>query len=322
MKKHTVYGLPLNPMPALEQLKGSSFCVSYGTRAKLGKQLDQAISLVGKDQILLVDNGAFSAWEAGVNTMSDDTYLEGFAEWANDILDRSDQAVAVLPDVIDGDEQQNWQLILETMGMFPNDRVMPVWHMHESISYLIHLVESFSYVGIGSSAQYRNFKKPNWTARINEAFAAIAQWEKETGEVRPRIHMLRAQSKHHLFDFDSSDSVNVAMNHNRQRVKKGETITAFAARINNAIQASAGPEAPHQIAQPLDWHVQSYNEDLARATAPGATELDVWMFNYRHGELPKTPAQEERELVALLTSAGYAVSVADAPAQMELPLAA
>ena len=62
------------------------------------------------------------------------------------------------------------------------------------------------------------------------------------------------------------------------------------------------------------------NEDLARATAPGATEADVWMFKYRHGELPKTPETEERELVDLLTRAGYAVRVTDT--QIELPLAA
>src|SRR5262249_9138793 len=33
MKKHAVFGLPLNPMAKLEQLKGSSFLVSYGTMA-------------------------------------------------------------------------------------------------------------------------------------------------------------------------------------------------------------------------------------------------------------------------------------------------
>ena len=89
-------------MPALEALKGASFCVSYATRGKLGKQLEQAIGLVGEDGILLVDNGAFTAWEAGVDTMADESYLEGFAAWANDILERCPQAVAVLPDVIDG----------------------------------------------------------------------------------------------------------------------------------------------------------------------------------------------------------------------------
>jgi hypothetical protein len=43
MQKKAVYGLPLNPLSALEQLEGCSFCVSYGTRKKLGRQLDDAI---------------------------------------------------------------------------------------------------------------------------------------------------------------------------------------------------------------------------------------------------------------------------------------
>jgi hypothetical protein len=80
MNKLTIYGLPLSPTSALEALSGASFCVSYGTRDKLGKQLDQAIRLVGQgDGVLLVDNGAYSAWKAGTDTMNDESYLEGFA---------------------------------------------------------------------------------------------------------------------------------------------------------------------------------------------------------------------------------------------------
>ena len=42
--KITVYGLPLNPISLLDTLAGTprlSFCVSYATREKLGRQLDQ-----------------------------------------------------------------------------------------------------------------------------------------------------------------------------------------------------------------------------------------------------------------------------------------
>jgi hypothetical protein len=261
MEKITVYGLPLNPMPALEQLKGSSFCVSYWTRKKLGKQLDQAIRLVGEDGILLVDNGAYSAWEAGVKTMTDESYLEGYAEWANEILERCPQAVAVLPDVIDGTEQDNAELACEMMTMIDPERSMAVWHMHESIGYLIHLCESFGYIAFGSSGAYASGSGPKWKARMAEAFAAIDKWELESegAYVRPRIHMMRSQAQAHLFPFDSSDSTNVAMNHNRQLEKSGETITSFAARVNGKIQASAGPEAEHQAKRPLLDHVEASN---------------------------------------------------------------
>ena len=260
MKKTTIYGLPLNPISALEQLKGASFCVSYATRKKLGRQLDQAMELVGEDGILLVDNGAFSAWKSGVDTMNDESYLEGFAEWANAILEACPQAVAVLPDVIDGTVEQNAQLICETMTMFPEDRVMAMWHMHEPISFLLHLCEGFNHVGIGSSGQYATIGK-GWRERMAEAMAAVDKWEAESGDIRPRFHLMRAQSKAHLFAVDSSDSTNVAMNHGRQR-KLGENLVAFAARVDNKIQKSAGPEAEHQIKRPLLYHVEAEAKTL------------------------------------------------------------
>ena len=54
-----------------------------------------------------------------------------------------------------------------------------------------------------------------------------------------------------MFPFDSSDCTNVAINHNRQLRKRGENVAAFAARVNAKIQASAGPEAEHQVKRPL-----------------------------------------------------------------------
>src|SRR5262245_22058783 len=104
MQRTTVYGLPINPMPLINELDQVSpaFCVSYYTRAKLGRQLDMAIEAVGQhDGLLLVDNGAFSAFQAGVDYMTPE-YIEGYAVWANEILDRCPQAVAVIPDKIMG----------------------------------------------------------------------------------------------------------------------------------------------------------------------------------------------------------------------------
>ena len=110
MRKLTVYGLPLNPLSALEQLAGASFCVSYGTRDKLNGQVDDAIRLVGEDQILLVDNSAFGMHKQGDDTR-DEAYLEDYERWAQAILDRCPQAIAVIPDIIEGAESDNAELI-------------------------------------------------------------------------------------------------------------------------------------------------------------------------------------------------------------------
>ena len=288
MNKTTIYGLPLNPMPALDQLSGASFCVSYATRAKLGRQLNQAIDLVGQDGILLIDNGAFSAHQAGVDTMNDEAYLEGFASWANDILDRCPQAIAVLPDVIGGSEAQNAQLVAETMTMFPQDRVMPVWHMHESFDYLLQLCEGFGYIAIGSSGDFWKVGTDKWTARMQAAMAAITQWEEQSNGayVRPRIHMMRAQNQAHLFDFDSSDSTNVAMNHGRYRAQGEGHVGRFAARVDAKIQASAGPQAEHQVARPLldhltqaAWQKALYADMRAPSAVPANDDgLDIPAF--------------------------------------------
>lgn len=255
MKKQTIYGLPLNPMPALEQLKGASFCVSYAHRAKLGRQLDDAVRLVGEDGILMLDNGAYTHWKQGGKMT--DAYVEEFADWANEILDRCPQAWFVYPDIIEGSVEENWKLVCESMMLFSDsDRGIPVWHMHEPIEYLIHLCQSFPYIAFGSTADAPGSAK--WHARIKEAFAAIDRYilEGEGAYVRPRIHMMRAQNYAHLYPFDSSDSTNVAMNHNRQLKKSGEDLTKFAARVDGKIQASAGPEAEHQIKRPLLDHLE------------------------------------------------------------------
>src|SRR4029077_2522634 len=133
--------------------------------------------------------------------------------------------------------------------MFDCERVMPIWHMHESLDYLIYLCDSFGYVGFGSSGAFWKIGTPEWHARIEQAFAAINAWE-ELGNVRPRIHMMRAQSMAHLYDFDSSDSTNVAMNHGRYRAEGDGHVGRFAARVDAKIQTSDGPAAEHQLKRP------------------------------------------------------------------------
>lgn len=255
LEKTSVFGLPLNPRHLLEELAGASFCVSYATRDKLGSQLDDAIRLVGQDGILLVDNGAFSMHKQGISTR-DESYQEAYEIWAQEILDRCPQAIAVLPDVIGGTEAENAELI--NTSMLDYDRAMPIWHMHESLDYLLHLCEGFGYIGIGSSGEYWQVGSPAWHARIAEMFAAIDAWEATScgAFIRPRIHMMRAQSMAHLYPFDSSDSTNVAMNHGRYRDQGEGYVAAFAARATAKIAASSGAEAEHQEKRPLLAHVE------------------------------------------------------------------
>jgi len=261
MIKTTVYGLPLNPQHLLEQLAGASFCISYATRQRLGKQLDDAIRLVGKQGILLVDNGAFSLWNQGVSTR-DESYIEA----------------------------ENAELVRTTM--LDVDRAMPIWHMHESLEYFLWLCESFSYVGIGSSGEYANVKSPKWHARIAEMFAALEKWEEGNCYIRPRLHMMRAQEKAHLFDFDSSDSTNVAVNHNRFRrtheIAEGH-VAQLAARVSAKITDSCtGIEAEHQEKRPLLDHItmREFRAQFALDLIAYKAELLADRFTVTVRELP------------------------------------
>ena len=243
MKKRTVFGLPITPARHLAEVAGSSFCVSFATRQTLGKQLDQAIAAVGDDEILLVDNGAFSAWRSGVPMD-----VDGFARWAADILARCPQAVAVVPDVIDGDAAANDEMLIDFRGAvlelgldLDHDRTMAVWHMHEPVERLTGLVEAgYMYLAIGSSGEYAQPGTPAWHARIAEALAALDNLVAESDGAyrRPWLHMMRAQAEGHRYDFDSSDSCNLAVNHCRYRETGPGHVGRLAARIAGKIDAS------------------------------------------------------------------------------------
>ncbi len=239
--RQIVLGTPINPAPLLDTLAGYSFCVSYASRAKLNGQLQRIIDLVNADAnaFLLVDNGAFTHWRQG-GSMTDD-YVDGFEAWATDILDRCPKAIAVLPDVIGGSEAQNWTLACES-GLDPV-RAMPIWHLHESLDYLRHLVESgFPMIGFGSSGDYASGRGPEWEARIAEAFAAIDDaCAPGSGVARPHIHMMRCQGQLHRFPFNSADSTNVAINHNKYRDAHGDDRARFLADRIKARCDAAGP---------------------------------------------------------------------------------
>lgn len=219
MNKRVVFGLPLNPAHLLDQLKGRSFCVSYSHRHRLGRQLDQAIDLVGEDGILLIDNGAFTAWQKGESLTWE--HWEGFAEWAAGIMARCPQAVGVIPDVIGGTEEQNWELVNDCLCLpcVDTHRWMPVWHMHESLDYLRYMCDSWQYIAIGSSGHYAQVGTPKWHKRIRSAMRTLNRETLRHGGRRPWIHMMRAQAELHNYDFDSCDSCNVAVNHGRWRRK-------------------------------------------------------------------------------------------------------
>ena len=277
--KMIVHGLPINGdnngAPAIEALAGGSFLASYWYtrpgRDHLTKQVERVIELVGEDEVFLLDNGAFTAFKNGVDLATDDEYLDGFYEWAGGILERCPQAMAILPDVIDGSEAENDRLLRES----PLDpfRCMAVWHLDESLPRLGALVRDYNSVALGSSGAYWNVGNAAWRDRIQEVFDFLdtiyADPEFAAAYVKPRLHMLRGIGQQGRYRFDSADSANVAMNWRREG-KRGTSLEAFRARVEDKARESEGFGDLEKIGTPAE--VAGILEDLSALVKPPATE--------------------------------------------------
>jgi hypothetical protein len=169
------HGLPITPATAAVQAvqAGHAF-VSYRHKDQLGLAVAVCSSFA-------VDNGAFSAWRSG-NPVSD---WSGYYAWAENCMRVPSCDFAVIPDVIDGDESDNDELVDE--WPLPVWFGAPVWHMHESMDRLSRLARAYPRICIGSSGEFASPGSPEWRRRIDAAWQAI-----EATQAHPWVHMLRA----------------------------------------------------------------------------------------------------------------------------------
>lgn len=192
------HGTPITPRRTLLDLGGKNFCVSFSDPRDV-----EVCHRIG--QSVMLDNGAFSAWTQGKTVDWGE-----WAEWARPWLDYP-TTWAVLPDVIDGDEDANDTLLDECDWKYDIGGV-PVWHMHESFERLQRLVTTYGQVCFGSSGAYAVIGVDAWWRRCTEAFDMLAA---PSGRV-PWVHMLRGMAlSGEEFPFASVDSTDVARNHKR-----------------------------------------------------------------------------------------------------------
>ena len=158
-------------------------------------------------QSFCIDNGAFSAWKQNT-TVDWQAYYEFVDQWhRHPAFDW-----AVIPDVIDGDEDANDALLDDWPGHIEG---VPVWHMHESMERLERLC-SWPRLAIGSSGDYATVGTGQWWRRIAEAMAVICV----DGRPRTKLHGLRMLdpavfSKMPLASADSTNAVRNSSSHSR-----------------------------------------------------------------------------------------------------------
>ena len=154
-------------------------------------------------QTVVFDNGAFTAWKQGRPI----TDWRGYYDWVCEWYRHPAFAWAIIPDVIDGTEDDNDRLLDEWDGRIEG---VPVWHLHESMERLRRLT-SWPRICIGSSGEYATTGTKAWWSRMIEAFNVICG---ESDRPRCKVHGLRmaAQEYTSRFPFASVDSTNVAQN--------------------------------------------------------------------------------------------------------------
>lgn len=219
------HGTPLTPRDQLWLMAGKNFCVSYANPA------DADICLrIG--QSVMWDNGAFSLFTKGKAVD-----WTGYYSWLEKRLGHPHWAV--IPDVIDGDVEDNAQLVKQ----WPHRKELgaPVWHMAEPLETLLDFAQEFPKVCLGSSGAYWQVGSEAWCRRCDEAFNELAR----RGSM-PWVHMLRGMAvAGKRWPFASVDSVNVARNY-----KDTNSCPEAMARVIDSVQC------------PIKWKTQPEQMEL------------------------------------------------------------
>lgn len=191
------HGLPITPATtARAAIHGGHAFVSFRHPDQLGLAIECC-------QSFAVDNGAFSAWK-DANPITD---WSEYYRWVEKIMFTPSFDWAVIPDVIDGDESQNDELLAE----WPfTDYGVPVWHLHESVDRLYRLATAYPRVALGSSGVWSTIGSPSWWRRMDEALTEICT----NGQPCTKLHGLRMLDPE-IFSrlpLASADSTNIARN--------------------------------------------------------------------------------------------------------------
>ncbi len=155
------HGGPCTPIEAaLELWDGRHALVSFAYPQQMDFVCKHAHSFA-------LDNGAFTAWEHGSEVNWAD-----YAKWIEEYHQHPGFDHCLIPDVIDGSEKANDDLLNWWRSLDLATPGVPVWHMHESLDRLDSLLlGNFGYptVAIGSSGEFSEPGSERWWSRMSEA---------------------------------------------------------------------------------------------------------------------------------------------------------
>lgn len=201
-------------------------------------------------QSFVLDNGAFTTWKKGKKFDFD-----GYVRWVELWSKHPGFDWALIPDEIDGDEDTNDELISQWAETSVAFHGVPVWHLHESLSRLQQLAQSFRLVALGSSGQWATPGSNDWWQRMEDVMAAICD---EHGRPACKLHGLRMLNPAVFtkLPLSSADSTNACVNAGSIKrfgmyvpVTAGHRATVIADRIesHNSATTWQGKTEYHQL---------------------------------------------------------------------------
>jgi len=193
------HGGPITPETcAYHVWRGRHACISFADP----RQIKLAAVIC---QTFMLDNGAFSLWRKG-----QETDWPGYYEWCDEWLAHPACDWAVIPDVIEGTEEENDALI----GEWPfGHRGVPVWHLNESPDRLVRLAGEWPRVALGSADEWDVSVPSKCLGRLYDPAVLPAICD-DRGQPVTKLHGLRMLS-HRIVTavpLASADSCNVARN--------------------------------------------------------------------------------------------------------------
>ena len=198
------HGLPILPTECANVvIKGGHAFVSVAYPKQLYLETEVC-------QSFAADNGAFSAWKSGKPIRDWNPYMK----WISNISKFPNFDFAVIPDKVDGGEEDNDDLIIMWNEFFTSSidqqKGAPVWHLHETLERLEKLICNHTRVCLGSSGDYKTIGTRLWWSRMIQAFKIICG---KDNLPKTKIHGLRMLDPKvfTFFPLSSADSTNIAI---------------------------------------------------------------------------------------------------------------
>lgn len=203
------YGTPITPNRIFDEIfeDDRNCLIPFPSPQNLKRALE-------KCNKIMIDNGAFTLWRKGGEIEWDKYYL-----WLSKFI--KDVEVFFIPDVIDGTEEENDELIQDFMDRCKYDlsvdflnKGVPIWHVNENLLRLELLIRKYDYIAIGSAGEYQTLGTDIWHKRMNDVMKIVCDKE---GYPKVKIHMLRCLNPDIFlhYPFYSGDSTGLAQNHSR-----------------------------------------------------------------------------------------------------------